>query len=348
LTLEAPTEVHSKFTKTLAIGGDLKYSQLTYEERIRISILIQEGKSPTKIAEMIDRDRSTIHRELARNSSNQGYFPATADKVAHSRKIDASSIPRIGTDIQQWVKEKILLQWSPEQISKRMEVELDEKVSHEWIYQLIEQDRKEGGQLYLHLRWGRRKRKKRFGGRDKRGQIPNRVSIELRPEVINQRGRLGDLEGDTVIGKNHKGKLLTLVDRKSRLTIIEKLENKSAEVTGAAVTHRVSAFEAPFLSITFDNGKEFSHHEKITEETGIPIFFAHPYSSYERGTNENTNGLIRQYFPKACDLSQVDESRVKEVESLLNHRPRKVLGFKTPYEVHFNQSVQYFSSAPSG
>jgi transposase, IS30 family len=328
------------------MGGALRsYTQLTYEERTHISILLQEGKSPTAIAKKLGRDRSTIHRELARNKLPKGYFPATADKLAELRKVEASSISRVDTDTQQWITAKLLLQWSPEQISHRMQIELGESVSHEWIYQMIYEDRKSGGTLHSHLRWGRRKRKKRFGGRDKRGQIPNRVSIESRPAVINRRGRIGDLEGDTVIGKNHKGKLLTLVDRKSRLTIIEKLEDKSAEVTAAAVIASVNSFELPFLSITFDNGKEFSHHENITHKTGIPIFFAHPYSSYERGTNENTNGLIRQYFPKNLDLSKVNHRQVKKVESLLNHRPRKVLGFKTPYEYHYNQSVQYFSSA---
>jgi transposase, IS30 family len=320
------------------------YTQLTYEQRIRISILLQEGKSPSQIAAVIHRDRSSVYRELERNRLPEGYFPATADKLSDQRKIEASSISRIGSDIHQWVKDKLLLQWSPEQISNRMEIELGEVVSHEWIYQMVEQDRKDGGLLYLHLRWGRRKRKKRFGGRDKRGKIPNRVSIEMRPAIINNRGRIGDLEGDTVIGKNHQGKLLTLVDRKSRLTIIEKLENKRAEVTSRAVIESVNSFDLPFVSITFDNGTEFTFHEKITKETGIPIYFAHPYSSYERGTNENTNGLIRQYFPKNYDLSRASTSRVKEVENLLNHRPRKILGFKTPYEYHFNQSIQYFSS----
>jgi transposase, IS30 family len=327
------------------LGGTLKeYTQLTYEERIKIGLFTQQGRTPSEIARQLNRHRSTVNRELKRNSHEHGYFANTADKVSKARKVEASSIQRIDVDTKQWVTEKIHLQWSPEQISNRMELELGEGVSHEWIYQFIYQDRKEGGELYLQLRWGRRKRKKRFGGRDKRGQIPNRVSIEKRPEIANNRGRIGDLEGDTVIGRNHKGKLLTLVDRKSRLTIIRKLENKSAEITSQAIIDSLNSSDTNFKSITFDNGKEFSLHEKIAENTGISIYFAHPYSSFERGTNENTNGLIRQYFPKDCDLSQLDSSKVRTVENLLNHRPRKSLGFRTPYESHYNQHIQYFSS----
>ena len=321
-----------------------EYTQLTYKERIKIGLLSQQGMSPTEIAQQIGRHRSSVYRELERNSHPHGYFSDTANLLAENRKKAASSISRIDEELKQWVNDKLQLQWSPEQISERMKLELGENVSHEWIYQLVYQDRKNGGMLHLNLRWGRRKRKKRFGGRDKRGQIPNRVSIEKRPEIANKRGRIGDLEGDTVIGKNHKGKLLTLVDRKSRLTIIEKLDNKSAEVTSDAVIESVSSLDSIFKSITFDNGKEFTFHEKITKSTGIPIYFAHPYSSYERGTNENTNGLIRQYFPKTVDLSRLNHSEVKKVENLLNHRPRKSLGFKTPHEYHYNQTIQYFSS----
>lgn len=142
----------------------MKYTQLTYEERIRISILIQEGKTQSKIASILNRNRSTLSRELTRNQMSEGYFPATAEKLADLRKQEASSIPRIDEEVEQWVKDKLCLQWSPEQITNRMEIELGESVSHEWIYQLVYQDKKEGGTLYLNLRWGRRQRKKRCGG----------------------------------------------------------------------------------------------------------------------------------------------------------------------------------------
>jgi transposase, IS30 family len=322
----------------------MAYSHLTYGDRIHIGVLVQQGKGATQIAEEVGKHRSSIYRELGRNRSSDGYFPDTANIHSINRKVEAASIPRIDEDRKEWVEEKLLLQWSPEQISNRMELELGESVSHEWIYQMVYADRKDGGTLHLNLRWGRRTRKKRGGGRDKRGQIPNRVSIEKRPEIINERGRIGDFEGDLIIGAHHKGMLLTLVDRASRYTLIEKLINKTAEVTAKATVNSLEGLSGDKHSITFDNGKEFSDHEQISKEAGIPIFFAHPYSSYERGTNENTNGLIRQYFPKKYDLRKTSSKEVKKVQNLLNHRPREILGYKTPHEFHFGESLQYFTS----
>jgi len=322
----------------------MAYQQLTYGDRIRIGVLRQQGNSPTNIAHFIGKDRSSIYREFSRNSIKTGYFPEAANKLAQARKSEAAAIPKIGEDVKKWIVEKLRLQWSPEQISNRMKLELGVNVSHEWIYQMVYEDRKNGGDLYLHLRWGRKIRKKRGGGRDKRGQIPNRVSIEQRPQIINDRGRLGDLEGDTIIGSNQGGNLLTLVDRKSRFTIIEKLENKTADVTGNSVINVCNSGDFCFNSITVDNGTEFTDHEKMTNATGVPIYFAHPYCSNERGTNENTNGLIRQYFPKKTDFSKVSQNQVKIVQHLINHRPRRVLNFKSAYEVHFGETFQYFSS----
>lgn len=322
----------------------MAYTQLTYGDRIRIGVLRQEGKTPAQISELVGKHRSSIYRELGRNSSQEGYFPDTANIIAINRKVEAAAIPRIDRDRKEWVVEKLLLQWSPEQISNRMKLELDESVSHEWIYQMIYADRKEGGTLHFNLRWGRKARKKRGGGRDKRGQIPNRVSIEKRPEIINERGRIGDFEGDLIIGSNHKGMLLTLVDRASRYTLIEKLINKTAEVTAKATVASLEGLRGDKHSITFDNGKEFSGHEQVSKEADVSIYFAHPYSSYERGTNENTNGLIRQYFPKKYDLRKTSPEEVKKVQNLLNHRPREILGFKTPHEFHFGKNLQYFTS----
>lgn len=323
----------------------MAYSQLTYEDRIRMKVLLQQGKTPTEVSIEIGKHRSSIYRELSRNQSCGGYFPETAQILARNRKVEASSLPRIDEEKKDWVTEKLKEQWSPEQISQRMKIELGETVSHEWIYGMVYEDKKEGGTLHLNLRWGRKTRKKRGGGRDKRGQIPNRVSIEQRPAEINTRARVGDFEGDLIVGANHKGMLLTLVDRNSRYTLVEKLADKSAEMTAQATIAVLAELKGDKHSITFDNGKEFSAHEQISAEANVSIYFAHPYSSYERGTNENTNGLIRQYFPKKTDLSEVSRQSVKKVENLINHRPRKVLGFKTAYEVHFGTELQYFTSS---
>jgi IS30 family transposase len=302
-----------------------------------ISVLKKEGRSPKNIALKLGRDPSTIYREIKRNGHEGGYFPRTAQLYAALRKSKASSHPRISKEIKEYVAEKLQLQWSPDQISKRLELESGLKVSHEWIYSWLERERTQGGRLHLNLRWGKKKRKKRFGSRDKRGQIPNRVSIEKRPELVNQRGRIGDWEGDTIIGKNHRGKLVTLVDRVSLLTRIRKVENKTAAVVCQSIIQTIRTLADSFFSLTLDNGTEFTYHEEMTQTTGIPIYFCHPYSSFERGTNENTNGLIRQYFPKITDISLLTEQEVQKVEDLLNHRPRKKLGYLTPYEVHFSK-----------
>ncbi len=319
-----------------------EYTQLTCHERIRIYIHLQQGQGCSEIGRLLGRDKSAISREIRRNSSDGVYFPYTAEKLAANRRKEAASISRVEPELKQYVIEKLLLQWSPEQISARLAIEAGSTVSHEWIYQMIQENRKEGGMLYINLRWGRKTRKKRFGGRDKRGIIPNRISIEERPAEANNRERIGDFEGDTIIGANHRGNLLTLVDRKSRLSVIRKLNSKSSVETSEAMVDAIYATKASVYTVTLDNGKEFAKHEKVTSETEAKIFFAHPYSSYERGTNENTNGLIRQYFPKKLDLSSIEESRVAEVENLLNHRPRKSLGFKTPYEVHYDEMIYYF------
>lgn len=318
------------------------YNHLTIEDRIKVSMLLQQGFTQKGIAEQIGRAPSTISRELARNKIDPGYFPVSAQKMADARRVEASSIPRIDEAIWEWIEAKIRLQWSPEQISNRIKIELNVSISHESIYRHIVEDRKQGGTLYLNLRQGNRKRKKRCGGRDRRGKIPNRVSIEDRPDVINNRERIGDFEGDLIIGKNHQGKLLTLVDRVSLLTKMEKLNSKRAEHVSEKTVNSIYAVGTEVHSITFDNGLEFAAHESLTAATGVKVFFAHPYSSYERGTNENTNGLIRQYFPKKMNLSKLSGSDCARVENLLNHRPRKKLGYRSPYEVHYGKQCHYF------
>lgn len=312
------------------------YTQLTFEDRIRISALLQQGFTQRGIAEQVTKSPSTICRELSRNRVDGGYFSATAQKLSDGRREEASSISRIHEETWDYVQKKLLLQWSPEQISNRIKIELDISVSHEAIYQFVQRDRQQGGTLYLNLRHGNRKRKKRFGGRDRRGKIPNRVCIEERPEVINNRERTGDFEGDLIIGKNHQGKILTLVDRVSLLTKIEKLESKNAQHVSDKAISAIESVSTKVHSVTFDNGLEFAAHEALSIATGVDVYFAHPYSSYERGTNENTNGLIRQYFPKKLELNKITQSDCNKVENLLNHRPRKKLGYLTPHEKHYD------------
>ena len=236
-----------------------------------------------------------------------------------------------------WAQVELLLQmdWSPQQISGRLKVEEGSSVSHEYIYQYIYADKRSGGELYRHLRC-QKKRRKRYGSYDRRGRIPNQVSIEERPEIVGERGRVGDWEGDTVIGKNHKGALVTLVERKSLYTIIDAVARRTAAAVHRAIVSGLASHKGKLHTLTYDNGKEMTEHEQITEELGIKVYFAHPYSSWERGLNENTNGFIRQYFPKDRELIGVTREEVEKAMERLNHRPRKTLGFRTPYEVFFS------------
>ena len=242
--------------------------------------------------------------------------------------------PRFAGSI--WTDVELLLQmdWSPQQISGRLKLEGRTSVSHEYIYQYIYADKEPGGELYRHLRC-QKKRRKRYGSYDRRGRIPNQVSIEERPEIVGERGRVGDWEGDTVIGKNHKGALVTLVERKSLYTLIDAVAQDSRAVHRAIVSG-LASHKGKLHTLTYNNGKEMTEHEQIADELGIKVYFANPYSSCERGVNENMNGLIRQYFPKDRELTGVTREEVEHAMERLNHRPGKTLGFRTPYEVFFS------------
>ena len=223
--------------------------------------------------------------------------------------------------------------WSPEQICGRLEAEQGIRISHEYIYLYIYADKRSGGDLYLRCQ---KQRRKRYGSYDCRGIIRNRISIDERPSIVDAKGRFGDWEGDTVIGKQHRGALVTLVERKSLYTVIGAVCRKTAGAVCEAIVAGLAPYKDRVHTLTYDNGREFSEHERMAAELDAHIYFAHPYSSWERGANENTNGLIRQYFPKGQDLTAVSEAEIEYVMNQLNHRPRKTLGFRTPYEVFFN------------
>jgi len=310
------------------------YTQLTREERYQIYALKQADHNQSEIAVVIGRHRSTISRELSRNRGMRGYRPRQAHHLALERR-KAKVHPRFGGSI--WTKVELLIQrdWSPEQISGRFRAEEGIRISHEYIYQYIYADKRAGGELYRHLRC-QKKRRKRYGAYDRRGVIPNRVSIDERPVVVDERSRVGDWEGDTVIGKNHKGALVTLVERKSLYTVIGGVARKTAAAVRAAIVAGLTLHKNRVHTLTYDNGKELAEHEQIAKALGVEIYFAHPYSSWERGLNENTNGLLRQYFPKGQELTAVAREEIEHVADRLNHRPRKTLGFHTPYEVFFS------------
>jgi transposase, IS30 family len=314
------------------------YKQLTSEQRYQISALKRMGHSLTEIAKELEVHKSTISRELSRNAGERGYHPKQADEKASQRRANAARQERILKETWKVVEEKLCQDWSPEQISGWLKKNQEVQISHEWIYQYILADQQAAGDLYTHLRQ-HGKRRKRYGKYDRRGKLPDRVSIEERPQAVEQRERLGDWEIDTLVGKGHQGALVSLVERKSRYTLLQPVTQRLANLVADATISLLHPFANLVHTITGDNGKEFAEHVRIAETLKANFYFAHPYSAWERGTNENTNGLIRQYFPKKTDFSKVPLSETKIAVDRLNHRPRKCLDFKTPFEVFFDLSV---------
>lgn len=315
-----------------------QYSQLTEGQRYQISALLKAVTSQKDIALILDVSPSTISRELERNTGKRGYRPKQAHIKAERRRQEASKTIKMTFDIVNLIEAKIQLDWSPEQVSGWLAKEEGIRISHERIYQHIWTDKRQGGELFKHLRQSNKKRKKQYGAKDKRGQIRNRISIEERPEVVETKTRIGDWEIDTVIGKNHKGALVTIVDRVSKFTLIKKVDSKQAKVVTEATITLLTPYLDMTHTITADNGKEFAGHEILSEQLETNVYFAHPYASWERGLNENTNGLIRQYFVKGSSFENITSEEVVAVMNKLNHRPRKTLSYKTPHAVFFNNT----------
>lgn len=309
------------------------YTQLTQEQRYQIYALMKAEHSQTEIAAIVGVHKCTVSRELRRNRGLKGYRPKQAHQLASNRR-QAKVQPRISQ--LDWCRVERLLRedWSPEQISLWLAQEERIFISHERIYLYLLEDKRQGGDLYRHLRC-QKSRKKRYGVYDRRGQLPNRVSIDERPGIVEHRVRLGDWELDTIIGKGHKQAIVSLTERKSRLALIAKVSTKAADGVKDAVLRLLSPLSAHVHTITSDNGREFAHHESIAEALDADFYFAHPFASWERGLNENTNGLIRQYFPKGSDFTAITDKDIQHAMDKLNNRPRKCLGMKTPNQVFF-------------
>ncbi len=316
------------------------YKQLAYEQRYQIYVMLRMGFSQTDIATEIGVHRSTISRELGRNQGRRGYRPKQAHQFALSRRNKAKTY--ITPETWDWIEQLIRQDWSPEQISGRLKHRGNIHISHEWIYKHIYEDKRNKGNLYRHLRC-QKKRRKRYGSYDRRGKLSNRVSIEQRPAEVETRQRLGDWEVDTMIGKRHKQALVTLLERKSRLVLLCKVERRTAEAVEDAILHLLKPWIHAVYTITADNGKEFANHEQISEKLNANFYFAHPNAAWERGANENVNGLIRQYFPKNKSFVDITNDEAQLVMNLLNNRPRKCLDIKTPIEVFLEQSVALHS-----
>ncbi len=315
------------------------YSHLTQAERCQIYALNKRGISQREIARDIGRSASTISRELKKNQGLRGYRYEQAHRLSEIRKRKAN---RHSVKMRAWLLDFVLdklcnRQWSPEQISGWLKEHPENGmfVSHESIYQYVWGNKRAGGDLYKHLRHRGKKYNKRMHANKRRGIIPNRRDIDERPSIVEEKSRIGDWEADTIIGKNHQGALLSIVDRASKITVLARLDAKKADDVEQAINSRMCPFKEVVHTITFDNGMEFANHQGIAKALQADCFFAKPYRSWQRGFNEHTNGLVRQYFPKKTNLAMVTHGQVAKIQWLLNNRPRKILNFKTPIEVFY-------------
>lgn len=321
----------------------MNYKHLNSGERHQIQALHSSGCNRRQIATQLARHPSSIGREIKRNTlpgSTGPYQAEQAQALACTRQSLCRNASTIKPRQWQLVETYLCLGLSPEQVTGRLLLEGGRPISHERIYQHIYADKARGGVLARHLRCQKVRRKRYGSGQERRGQLKNRVSIEQRPALVETRQDIGHWEGDTVIGAGQQGAMVTLVERKSRYTLACVLPNREAAPVSAAIIRMLRPHKQSCLSLTFDNGKEFADHVFFGACLQADVYFAHPYHSWERGTNENTNGLLRQYFPKRMSFMNLDDGEVDEAVYRLNHRPRKCLGYRTPHEVFFDLTLQ--------
>ena len=318
----------------------LTHTHLTQDERYQIQALHRIECSLRKIACELGRAPSTISRELQRAGAAQEYDAAAAQALALKRQGLCRNARTIPAPTWSRVEPYLRLYLSPQQVTGRLALEGVSCPCPESIYQYILRDKAQGGDLVNYLRCQKVRRKRYGSGNERRGQLKDRVCIEQRPAIVEVRARIGDWEGDTIVGRGHSGVLVSMVDRKSRYTLARELPNREAAPVSAAIIEMLRPHKKQCHTITFDNGKEFADHVFFGGCLGADIYFAHPYHSWERGTNENTNGLLRQFFPKKMsflDLSAID---VDDAVYRLNHRPRKCLKYRTPHEVFYGLKMQ--------
>lgn len=316
----------------------MSYTHLTAFDRGQIQAFLQEGKSVRQIARNLGRHPSSICREIRRNGAKGKYVAQQAQLRYRERRRECRPAQKLNyRPLWDYVHRKLTLFWSPETISGRLRLQYPQpcnmRISHEALYQALYRDERLSP-LIGYLRQSRPKRRKRGQGKSSRLSIPNRVPISERPLEVENRARFGDWEGDLVLGRNQQGAILSLTGRKSRMLLARKVQSKQSEEVIAAAIEALEDLPASWArTITFDNGTEFYHHGRITEELGLDVYFADPYAAYQRGTNENTNGLLRQYLPKNTSFERLTQKQLDVIVHELNNRPRKILGYRTPYEV---------------
>jgi transposase, IS30 family len=313
----------------------MTYRQLSPEERYMLAALRRQGFSQAEIARSLGRHRATVCREVRRNSSRRGHYrPSKAQERANGRRSRARRNQRFSTEDFALVDELLCRQWSPEQVAGYLRRKGRLWISHETIYRHVWRDKKQGGLLYTHLRGARKRRRKRYGASDSRGRLAGKRMIGERPPEVEARREVGHWEVDTVLGAGSKDCIVSLVERKSGLVLVGKLPDRTKESFNRRVIRLIRQKAGAFATITADNGTELHDYKKIEERTGVAFYFARPYHSWERGSNENANGLIRQYLPKGVSMAGLSQRQCNSIARKLNTRPRKRHGFRTPLECY--------------
>ena len=311
----------------------MTYRQITSGERYMLAALRTQGCNASEIARVLGRHPSSISREIRRNGCNDGaYRPSKADRRTRGRRSRSRRNRRFTGDDIRLVEGLLPHLWSPEQVAAWLKRHGMLSISHETIYQHIWRNKRRGGRLYEYLRCAGKQRRKRYGRYDSRGRLAGKRHISERPASVEQRSEIGHWEIDTVMGTGSKDCIVTLVERKTGYTLIGKLPDRSKHELTARAAWLIHKHTDRFQTITADNGTEFHDYKRIEEQTGVCFYFANPHHSWERGTNENTNGLIRQYLPKGMSMNGVTQQDCSFIADSLNHRPRKRLGFRTPKE----------------
>jgi hypothetical protein len=309
----------------------MNYRRVTNEHRICLKTMLEAGISQAKIALKLSFHPSTISRELGRNSGRRGYRLKQAQRLSNSRQ-EYRLLPRkMLPAIIEVVTEKIRLKWSPEQISNWLRINEQPYVSPQTIYTFLHEDKQSGGRLWKNLRYSHKRRRRRFPNEERRGTIQNARPISERSNSANRRKKRGHWERDTMLGKNRKNAVLVITDRKTRYNLFSKVSRRLAPLITSRTAKLLKGY--PVRSITNDRGQEFAGHKKLERKLGKPVYFCEPYSSYQRGTNENRIGILRQYLPKGSDISKLHGRTLKRIENEINQRPMKCLGWRTPYEL---------------
>lgn len=315
------------------------YRRVTAEDRFKLKTYLDAGLTQSEAAVKLGFDKSTISRELRRNTGGRGYRHKQAQRLSQERQAWRAAPRKMDRRMVKTVNRLLARKWSPQQISERLRLEGHESVCYETIYQHVYANFKSGGTLFTNLRFSHRTRKPRFPrkNKDRRGVIKNAMSIENRPAGANNRSRFGHWERDTMFGKDRRNSVLLIADRKSRFIKLGKLSRRTAPLTLEKTKELLRRL--PKKTMTNDRGKEFTDHEQLTKDLGLPVYFCHPYTSSERGTVENRIGIVRQYLPKGSNLKSLKHKTLKIIEWELNNRPMKCLDWRTPYEVLFGKSV---------